>query len=231
MIDELGKGIWRIRVPFEDIYTAVFVFEHDGHLLVFDTASNSSDVCNYIFPFLDKLTLPVDYILISHTHGDHAGGLAEMMKRFPNARVGLFSENVKGADVLSCGDMIFNRFRVIKLAGHSSDCLALFDAETKILFSGDCLQFCGVGRYGAYAEDGAKYFKSLNAVRKLNPDKIIPSHNYLTFGDVIEKCDIEAALEECRLAYAAVSELPAESKRLSGAETAELIKSNQYYNL
>ena len=74
-------GIYRLKVPFENIYTSVFLIKaEDGDILV-DCATTDQDVDEHIAPALQQLGTDISKvkkIVITHKHGDHAGGLGSL---------------------------------------------------------------------------------------------------------------------------------------------------------
>ncbi len=181
------NGIYRLTVPFEAIYTSVFALTNGNKWLLCDTASNEFDVENYILPALCDLGALPDYIFISHSHKDHAGGLNSLRKAFPNAKI------------ITEPAVLFDRFYVISLKGHSEDSLAVFDIETKTLLSFDCLQQRGIDKYVNGISNRAEYLKSIEKVRNLKVERIIFSHDYIPCGySVRGKREIENALNVCK---------------------------------
>ena len=78
-----AEGIYRLKVPFEDLYTSVFlIISEEGRFLV-DCATNAYDVDKVILPALEKMGFglcDISAIVVTHRHGDHApcsGGQAE----------------------------------------------------------------------------------------------------------------------------------------------------------
>ena len=82
---------------------------------------------------------PVEQVVITHEHFDHAGGIKEMKswchakiyayKRFPGV-----DEVLRDGQTLRLGD---RNFEVIHTPGHSSDSICLYCKEEGVLFSGD----------------------------------------------------------------------------------------------
>ena len=82
---------------------------------------------------------PVEQVVITHEHFDHAGGVKEMKswchakiyayKKFPGV-----DEVLKDGQTLRLGD---RDFEVIHTPGHSSDSICLYCKEEGTLFSGD----------------------------------------------------------------------------------------------
>lgn len=180
------SGIYRLTVPFEDLYTSVFALREGENWLLCDTACNDFDVENYILPALKDLGAEPKYILCSHSHSDHAGGLFSVIKAFLKAKI------ILKPTVLS------DRFEVLSLKGHTDDSLAVFDRKTKTLLSFDCLQQRGIGKYRNGIFERKEYLKTIEKVRKMNIEKIIFSHNYDPCGYIVKgKAEIEKVLKIC----------------------------------
>ncbi|MDD3146299.1 MAG: MBL fold metallo-hydrolase [Candidatus Riflebacteria bacterium] len=82
---------------------------------------------------------PVDLIILTHNHFDHAGGAAEA-KKFFKAKMMAFSpgEGVdhvfKDGDKIRLGDSIFE---VIHLPSHSDDSVCFYASREQVIFTGD----------------------------------------------------------------------------------------------
>ena len=131
-------GIYRLKVPFENIYTSVFLIKaEDGDILV-DCATTDHDVDEHIAPALKQMGTDISKvknIVITHKHGDHAGGLERVLQLSPNIEV------VKSVVALD------KNLSTYAMAGHTHDCIGVLDMRTGTLVSGDGLQGAGVGKY------------------------------------------------------------------------------------
>ena len=69
VFEEELKNIYRLKVPFEDLYTSVFLIKtKQGNALV-DCATYASDVDDYIVPALSMLGLRLEdiaYLILTH---------------------------------------------------------------------------------------------------------------------------------------------------------------------
>ena len=66
-------GIYRLRVPFEAIYTSVFLIRLSTGPILVDCATTDTDVDTVILPALEEIGVSlseIDGIVLTHRHGD-----------------------------------------------------------------------------------------------------------------------------------------------------------------
>ncbi len=84
----IGK-LLLLRVPFGTSWTGVILVDDEKKILI-DTGALASDVDDVLIPALRELgyTLDdVDYLVNTHSHGDHIGGYARVMELAPSITV------------------------------------------------------------------------------------------------------------------------------------------------
>ncbi len=225
-LNRLEEGIARLCVPFENLYTSVFVLTEGEGCMLFDAATTKSDTESITVPALQQAGLTPQIIVCSHMHGDHAGGLPSLLNAYPLAQVACFDTAVSYGDKTvhpADGDVLLGRFEVLNLKGHTKDCLALWDQKTSTLISGDCLQLQGIGRYGTAFVSYADYMATIDRVRALRPHRIIASHEYIPFGSsALGKTAVSAYLDECARAAREIADFAAAHASLSPDQQAEL---------
>lgn len=184
-------GIYRLKVPFEDLYTSVFLIENGGEYTLVDCATTDFDVDEYIEPALNKLGLTffdLTCVIITHNHGDHIGGLSRALQKKPKMRV------IKEAGQI-------NRLEIYPLHGHTKDLIGVFEPESKTLISSDGLQGAGVGKYRCSLEDKQEY---LQTIAKIEQDErienILFSHAYEPWLNdcVFGRANVKKALQVCK---------------------------------
>ena len=201
MTEKIRDGIYRLLVPFEDLTTTVYIEKRDTGVGIIDSATYPSDVDGYILPALSALSVApceVEYIALTHCHGDHAGGSRRLLELLPNAR--LFAhpdENIDGAIPLRDGDRL-GGFVAVHLPGHTLGSLGFFDGESRTLLSGDCLQLRGIGKYRSGVVFPELYRGSVEKLRAMGISRIVAAHEYDPLGSIAEgEAAVTAYLDEC----------------------------------
>jgi len=166
---EIGD-IYRLKVPFDTVYTSVFLIKTENGAILVDCATTAEDVEQYILPALEKAGAALHQltaIVLTHSHDDQAGGLQRLLAAAPQLRV--------VTEVCKLGGGI----ETFPLPGHTPDCIGILDRRTNTLISGDGLQGAGVDKYRCYVEDKTAYRKSIDRVRNdARVENILFSHAY-----------------------------------------------------
>ena len=163
-------NIYRLRVPFEDLYTSVFLATSGNDACLIDCATTATDVDNVIIPALEKSGYCLDKLkalVLTHRHSDHAGGLKRVLELSPHI------------EVITDLREIFDGVSTYPLPGHTTDSIGVLDTRTGTLISGDGLQGAGVGKYRCYTQSEDAYIETINRIKtdeRIN--NILLSHDY-----------------------------------------------------
>lgn len=143
---------------------------------------------------LDKHSLRLDGVLITHHHADHVGGVRKLRQTFPQLSVvGPNNPKIKGITrtVTERDAVVFSNLAlhlsVLEVPGHTLDHIAYFNEQ--MLFCGDTL-FCG--GCGRLFEGTPKQMLTSLAKFKALPDNtpVYCTHEYtlanLAFAEVVE---------------------------------------------
>ena len=191
ILEKLTENIYRIKIPFDNIYTSVFIIKKDDFLILADTATTKSDVTDYIIPAIEDMGGNLKYVILSHTHGDHAGGYRYIKELYPEVKVILFdkayADNKQYTDYIIPydGQIISDCIKIYNFKGHSKDSLGLLDTRTNTLLTFDSFQLFGVGRYGTGLWDVNEYLKSVMRAKELMTDMVIAAHEFYPHGAII----------------------------------------------
>ena len=119
--------------------------------------------------------VPVEQIILTHNHFDHAAGV-EVFKRRYGARVYAWCEGKDVDELLHDGQIIKagdDQLQVIHTPGHSSDSICLYNRTQRILFSGDT-QLRVRLPVGVYTSE---YIETLRRLSTFRIDTIYSGHD------------------------------------------------------
>ncbi|PRY65547.1 hydroxyacylglutathione hydrolase [Vreelandella songnenensis] len=165
-----------------------------------------------VIELLERESLTLDTILITHHHHDHTGGLAKLIKRYSPHVIGPANPSIEGIDQrVGDGDTVrvMGRvFEVMATPGHTLDHISFYAPGIPgLLFCGDTLFCAGCGRL--FEGSPEQMFTSLNRLAELSSDTLVfAAHEYtqanLDFAKAAdpENDDVTYALNECEKARA-----------------------------
>ncbi len=193
MLTEITSNIFVLRIPFEEITTTVYIVKTDKGYAIIDSGTYESDVDKYIIPTLSVLGIAHDeikYLLLTHSHGDHAGGIEKLSNIMFMAKVSAFKPfDLPNFCLIHEGDELLDALKVVHLPGHSEDSVGYLEIDSGTLLSGDCLQLAGVGKYTNGVADKEKYIESMKKLKTMNIKRIVAAHEYVPLGSVAEGQD------------------------------------------
>ena len=185
----LDVGIWGIAKQM-----AVYVIKNTGKVVLIDTGTKKE--VETVIKEVENLGITaLDYIMVTHSHIDHCGGLIDLAARFPQAEIGIpleardlrkdWDKRVKKSGLSNSVNLLkegtqlrldaSHQLEVLETPGHIDDHLSFLLRPQQILFVGDA---CGAHHLGqkfsrpsAYAPyfNHEKYISSLLRLQKLNP--------------------------------------------------------------
>lgn len=134
-----------------------------------------------VIAHLENLNLDLKYILITHHHPDHVGGIRQLKTKFPNCTVyGPAQENIPAIDIkLQENDVVnlgsLGKYKVLDIPGHTSGHIAYYDDQNA--FVGDTIFAAGCGRL--FEGTPTQMVNSFNKLKKLSPKtKLFCAHEY-----------------------------------------------------
>lgn len=179
---------------FNDNY--IWTIEKDGKVIVVDPGDAS--------PVIDYLkNKNLDYILLTHKHMDHVGGVEELRDRYGAKAYGPLETSEYNDITLKDGDefeIFGEKFKVILTGGHTEEHISYLMGDK--LFCGDALFLAGCGR--VFTKDYKKAYEGLNKLKNLDEDTVVyPAHEYslanLEFAEsVISNEDLDREYERVK---------------------------------
>jgi glyoxylase-like metal-dependent hydrolase (beta-lactamase superfamily II) len=222
--EEILPETYLLKVPFGPVWTGIVLVRGEKNFLI---DSSHLEPETYLVPALDEIGLKpsdIDWLLCTHAHGDHVGGMHALHEKYgvkiatldsaadalrDPAKVSVrvrtrFPKNspppqsdLKGVEpdlLLSDGDLLEGRMRVIAAPGHDDNCVVWIDTKTGTAFTGDSIQANGTICQGiAFYRDLAAYRKTLDRLAGEKFENVVCGHVYDGIGDVIRGRDAVAA--------------------------------------
>jgi hydroxyacylglutathione hydrolase len=152
------------------------------------TASVDAPEAGPIIQALEREGWTLRDILVTHHHGDHVGGIAELKQKYDcrvvaphdkTAKIPQVDLRVRQGDVVKVGSLLA---RVLETPGHTLDHISYVFDDEKALFAADTLFSIGCGR--VFEGDYPMMWDSLLKLRALPDDfRLYCGHEY-TAGNV-----------------------------------------------
>lgn len=152
--DDSAEAVGPGELRFQHVslgFVSAYVLVRGSEAAIVDTGTSGSRAD--ILSGLDAFSLGPDavrHIVLTHNHGDHAGGLSDLEADMAGATVygGVGDiETIRSAlsiQELADGDEVFG-MGVIGTPGHTPGSISLFDTETGLLVAGDAINGDGTG--------------------------------------------------------------------------------------
>lgn len=163
-----------------------------GEPLIIDTGAGLPAYRELLQGYMkEQQAPPLKRILLTHVHGDHIGGTADVRRLYPDLPVhkhpwpgkdeayDIALEPVNDGDIIS-GDGY--TLKAIHTPGHARDHICYYLEEEQALFTGDVILGVGTTVIPRDGGDLGDYLDTLRRLQRLKLKRIYPGH-----GPVIEK--------------------------------------------
>jgi len=137
--------------------------------------------------FISSNNLELEYIIVTHNHSDHTGGIREIKDSIPNSKIVASKEEnedliveadiiVKDNDTLELGDV---KLKFILTPGHTAGGICII-VDNEAILTGDTLFIGDCGRTDLPGGSLEQMFKTLQEKIMPLPDHLIvyPGHDY-----------------------------------------------------
>ncbi|KAL8796315.1 MAG: hypothetical protein Q9182_007399 [Xanthomendoza sp. 2 TL-2023] len=156
--------------------TNTYIVGTGSKRLLVDTAQGfecwTEDIKNY----LESENISLSHVLLTHWHGDHTGGVAGLLKVYPDLATGIYKNSPdEGQQPIEDGQIICVEGATIKAVhtpGHSHDHMSFILQEENAMFTGDNV----LGHGTSAVEVLGEYMDTLRRMREQNCERGYPAH-------------------------------------------------------
>jgi glyoxylase-like metal-dependent hydrolase (beta-lactamase superfamily II) len=148
-----------------------------GHeRLIVDTGGGAAEWAELIALTLKMKTIKISHVLLTHWHGDHTGGVSDLLRLFPDLHGSIYKHTPdSGQQPIEDGQRFSVEgatIRAIHTPGHSEDHMCFVLEEENSMFTGDNI----LGQGTSVAEDLGTFMESLRIMQNENCATGHPAH-------------------------------------------------------
>ncbi|UZD91241.1 hydroxyacylglutathione hydrolase [Cognatishimia activa] len=174
-------------MPFEIV--TIPCLEHNYAFLLHDGESDTTVVIDVpeaalVSDALKSQGWTLTHVMLTHHHGDHTGGVAELLSEYPATVIGgaadehrlpLLDQAVSDGDVITLGA---ESVEVLDVSGHTRGHIAYYFPKTGAVATADSLMALGCGR--VYGDGPEQMYASLQKLAALPPETLVLSGHEFT---------------------------------------------------
>ena len=156
--------------------TSTYLLGTGRSRILIDTGEGKHSWIENLTWVLEREQIEISHVLLTHWHGDHTGGLPQLLRQCPNLRTALYKNRPdKGQQPISDGQVFSVEGATVSALfapGHSMDHMCFILEEEDALFTGDNV----LGHGFTVAEHLGMFMASLEKMRIRNCTKGYPAH-------------------------------------------------------
>ncbi|KAI0121115.1 beta-lactamase-like protein [Xylariales sp. AK1849] len=121
--------------------TNTYIIGKGAERLIIDTGQGIPDWAGLITETLDNGRFSLSHVLLTHWHGDHTGGVPDLIRMFPNISQSIYKHSPSKTQQPIADGQIFTvegaTVRAVHAPGHSHDHMCFILEEEQAMFTGD----------------------------------------------------------------------------------------------
>nr|QLM00043.1 metallo-beta-lactamase [Xylaria schweinitzii] len=177
--------------------TNTYIIGSGSSRLIIDTGQGTPEWARLIASTLETLEIKLCYVLLTHWHGDHTGGVPDLLKLYPHLSNAIYKNSPADGQREITDGQVFSvegaTVRSLYTPGHSHDHMCFILEEEKAMFTGDNI----LGHGTAAFEDLDQIMVSWNKMQEEDCLLGYPAHG-IVISDLRWKIKREIALKTNR---------------------------------
>ncbi|KAG6043591.1 hypothetical protein E4U17_000909 [Claviceps sp. LM77 group G4] len=121
--------------------TNTYIVGTGKHRLIVDTSGGEIEWAELLESTLSSLNISLSHVLLTHWHGDHTGGVPELLRLYPHLEHDIYKNEPESGQQDIVDGQIFRvegaTVRALHVPGHSDDHMCFILEEEQAMFTGD----------------------------------------------------------------------------------------------
>ncbi|KAK4496176.1 hypothetical protein PRZ48_012156 [Zasmidium cellare] len=156
--------------------TSTFVVGTGPERILVDTSGGEPEYAALLSQALEENGISLKYVLVTHWHGDHSGGIPDIVRMYPHTKDSIYKNDPEPDQQPIEDGQVFSvegaTVTALHTPGHSHDHMCFILDEEKAMFTGDTI----LGHGTSAVEDLGQYMSSLQKMAKQRCTIAYPAH-------------------------------------------------------
>ncbi|KAI9727728.1 MAG: hypothetical protein M1828_005956 [Chrysothrix sp. TS-e1954] len=174
--------------------TNTFIVGTGHERLIIDTSGGEAGWAELLASTLQSKNIKLSHILLTHWHGDHTGGVPDLIRLYPHLKDAIYKNEPEAGQRNITDEQLFRvegaTVRAIHVPGHSEDHMCFVLEEEQSMFTGDNI----LGQGTSAVEDLGTFMISLRKMQAQGCETGHPAHG-TTIGNLPSKIASELTLK------------------------------------
>lgn len=158
--------------------TNTFVVGTGASRILIDTSGGEPEYAKLLSSALKSRNISIKYVLLTHWHGDHTGGVPDLVRLYPDLEDHIYKNDPEPGQQDIVDGQIFSvegaTVMAVHAPGHSEDHMCFILKEENSMFTGDNI----LGTGTSAVEDLGLFMSSLQKMKDMNCKVGHPAHGH-----------------------------------------------------
>ncbi|KAK4977328.1 hypothetical protein LTR66_005130 [Elasticomyces elasticus] len=167
-VEQLTPRVLRILGQNPGKGTNTYVIGTGDRRIMVDTSGGEPEWAELVASTLDSMNIRLSHVLLTHWHGDHTGGVPDLIRMYPELKSSIYKNKPDRGQQDIADGQIFRvegaTIRAIHVPGHSEDHMCFILEEEQAMLTGDNI----LGTGTSAVEDLGSFMTSLKKMYDQN---------------------------------------------------------------